>query len=93
MEFPNFSDKGVPLCATVENPNMFNHEEHVFGAAQVIEAAKEVCNTPCPYKDECLLWAMTHGETGVWGGTSERDRKRMKRAALPMPSMPASRYS
>lgn len=39
--------------------------------------AKEMC-TRCPVSVECLAWALDHREKfGVWGGTSERERRRM----------------
>lgn len=79
--FPNFTGFGLAPCATVDNPDMFNHDEHIFGAAEVTAAAKAVC-TPCPYIKECFSWAMANAESGVWGGTSERERKKMKRISL-----------
>ncbi|GAA0402453.1 WhiB family transcriptional regulator [Microbispora corallina] len=40
--------------------------------------ARAICRG-CPVIAECLQWALDHGELGVWGGTTETDRKRMKR--------------
>ena len=41
--------------------------------------AKEVC-AGCPVREECLDYALRNGERhGVWGGTSERERRRMRR--------------
>lgn len=35
----------------------------------------------CPYRDTCLRYAIDEGEIyGVWGGTSERDRRKIMRA-------------
>lgn len=46
-----------------------------------IRAAKRVCQT-CPVTAECLEYAMANGERfGVWGGLSERERRRLKRRA------------
>ena len=43
-------------------------------------AAKAVC-TGCPVRAECLEHALAHDERyGVWGGTSERERRRLKDA-------------
>lgn len=40
-----------------------------------VDVAKAVC-ARCPVVDECLAWALAHGEDqGVWGGTSERERR------------------
>ena len=41
--------------------------------------AKAVCNG-CPVRTDCLDWALKNNEReGVWGGTSERERKAMRR--------------
>jgi WhiB family redox-sensing transcriptional regulator len=42
--------------------------------------AKSLCNT-CPLIDPCLAGAMERKEQGIWGGTTERERARMRRAA------------
>jgi WhiB family redox-sensing transcriptional regulator len=43
--------------------------------------AKRVC-TRCEVRDECLEYALAHDERfGIWGGTSERERRRLRRAA------------
>jgi WhiB family redox-sensing transcriptional regulator len=43
--------------------------------------AAAICAT-CPVQQECLDWALQHEETeGVWGGTSQRERRRIKRRA------------
>ena len=40
-------------------------------------AAKAICDG-CPVQHECLDYALTHDEVhGIWGGTSERERKRI----------------
>lgn len=41
--------------------------------------AKAICST-CPVRVECLDWALTtHQKFGIWGGTSERERRRIRR--------------
>lgn len=43
--------------------------------------AKRVCGS-CPVRDECLDYAMDHDEKfGIWGGLSERERRRLRRAS------------
>lgn len=43
--------------------------------------AKRVCGG-CPVKGECLAFALENQERfGVWGGLSERERRRLRRAA------------
>lgn len=44
-----------------------------------VEAAQRVC-IGCPVKAECLEYALEHRiEHGVWGGASERERRRILR--------------
>ena len=43
------------------------------------QAAKRICQR-CKVKAECLDYALATGERfGVWGGLSERERRRLKR--------------
>lgn len=43
--------------------------------------AKRICND-CPVKPECLDYALENDERfGIWGGLSERERRRLKRMA------------
>lgn len=43
--------------------------------------AKRICQG-CEVKDECLEYALEHDERfGIWGGLSERERRRMKHRA------------
>ena len=42
--------------------------------------AKEVCRG-CVVREACLEYALTNGEKfGIWGGMSERERRRVRRA-------------
>ncbi len=44
--------------------------------------AKEVCRG-CVVRVECLEFAIANGEKfGIWGGMSERERRRVRRARL-----------
>jgi WhiB family redox-sensing transcriptional regulator len=44
--------------------------------------AKEVCRG-CLVQAECLDYAIANGEKfGIWGGLSERERRRVRRARL-----------
>lgn len=45
------------------------------------KAARAVCNE-CTVRQECLLYALANREQfGIWGGTSERERRRLRRLA------------
>ena len=44
--------------------------------------AKKIC-VGCEVKSECLEYALEHDERfGIWGGLSERERRRLKRRAI-----------
>lgn len=45
-----------------------------------VEVAKKVC-ADCPSQEPCLEYALAHRiDHGVWGGTSERQRRRILKA-------------
>ncbi|MEX6429855.1 MAG: WhiB family transcriptional regulator [Ferrimicrobium sp.] len=47
-----------------------------------VVGARKICLT-CTVMDDCLEYALKHRiEHGVWGGSSERERKRLQRAQL-----------
>ena len=49
-------------------------------AADQIEAARAIC-LQCEVRDQCLEWALATGQdSGVWGATSEEERKTLRRA-------------
>lgn len=44
--------------------------------------AKKIC-LGCEVRDECLDYALAHDERfGIWGGLSERERRRLKRGII-----------
>jgi WhiB family redox-sensing transcriptional regulator len=48
-----------------------------------VREAKRVCMA-CEVRAECLDYALAHDERfGVWGGTSERQRRKLKGRVLP----------
>jgi len=49
--------------------------------------AKKLCKE-CPVQGQCLDEALTFNELGVWGGTNERERRRIKRRYIPGTSGP-----
>jgi len=40
-------------------------------------AAVKICQE-CPIINECLEYAIKNNEIGVWGGTTEKQRKRLR---------------
>jgi WhiB family redox-sensing transcriptional regulator len=75
-EAPLFTGKGNPLCAETDPEAFFPERGSSFG---VVRQAKALCKR-CPYTNECLEWALTHTELGIWGGTTERERRSLKRS-------------
>ena len=54
-----------------------------------VDAAKRICQT-CPVRRPCLAWALGHGvASGVWGGTTEEERRAIRRAAVPLRKGPS----
>ena len=71
--------------------NCNNHPPAVFFPSDGVgvETAKEICSS-CPMKAPCLEYAIENRvDHGVWGGASERQRRRIikaRRAALAVSS-------
>lgn len=60
------------------DPDLFFPEKDQQAQVQV-EEAKAVCST-CPVRAPCLEYALTAREKqGVWGGTSDNDRRAIRR--------------
>jgi WhiB family transcriptional regulator, redox-sensing transcriptional regulator len=69
----SWQDKG--LCAQTD-PDAFFPEK---GGS--IRPAKSVCRS-CEVRAECLEYALENDERfGIWGGMSERERRRLRRQA------------
>ncbi|MEU5634903.1 WhiB family transcriptional regulator [Streptomyces rishiriensis] len=65
-------------CRT-EDPDLFFPIGTSGPALLQTEQAKGVCRR-CPVREPCLEWAMETDQTlGVWGGTSETERRALKR--------------
>jgi WhiB family transcriptional regulator, redox-sensing transcriptional regulator len=78
-------DRGVDwrdqaICSQSEKTALFFPVGVTGDAALQIEQAKEVC-VECPVRMACLEYAITtNQEYGVWGGTSEEERRVLRRA-------------
>ena len=63
------------LCAQTDPEVFFPEKGHTS------TDAKRVCSR-CEVKTECLEYALGHNEKfGIWGGLSERERRKLKRRA------------
>jgi len=62
-----------------EDPELFFPIGSTGPAATQVDHAKVVCQR-CPVVQECLTWALETGqENGVWGATSEDERRALRR--------------
>ncbi len=70
-----FAGQANALCAQTD-PEAFFPEKG--GSTR---EAKRVCES-CTVRTECLEYALQQDERfGIWGGLSERERRKLKRAA------------
>ncbi len=71
----------VAACRHTE-PDLFFPVGTTGPAIDQIETAKRVCRT-CEAQEPCLDFALaTNQESGVWGGTSEEERRKLRKAWL-----------
>ena len=68
-------------CRSVD-PDLFFPVGTTGLALDQIDAAKAVCDE-CPAKAPCLEYALvTNQDNGIWGGTSEDERRTLRRQWL-----------
>ena len=73
--------RGRAACRDTD-PDLFFPIGTTGQAVDQIEAAKGVC-LGCAAQTECLEFALaTNQESGVWGGTSEEERRKLRKAWL-----------
>lgn len=66
----------IGLCAHHPVPDLW-----FPGRGESTAEAKAICRV-CPVRAECLEHAVRNGEKfGIWGGRSERERRRLRRSA------------
>lgn len=69
---PSWFDEA--LCRGAGHHLFFPDQGDMHGARD----ARAIC-ARCPVRSECLAHAMTFEEHfGIWGGTNERDRRRLR---------------
>lgn len=75
-------DRGVDwrnrAACIVEDPELFFPVGTTGPALSQINEAKKVCKG-CTVRDICLQWALANDEWGVWGGTTQDERRSYKR--------------
>jgi len=63
--------KEVGDCRDLENDLFFNPSRETL--------AKQICKR-CPVRRACLTYAVERMEKGVWGGTNNDERKKLREA-------------
>lgn len=64
------------------DPDLFFPVGTTGAALEQIKASKRICKT-CEVRAECLQYALaTNQESGVWGGTSEDERRALRKSWL-----------
>ena len=83
----------LPLFGAVEDETALDWQERALCAQTDPEAffpekggstreAKKVC-LGCEVRSECLEYALAHDERfGIWGGLSERERRKLKKRVV-----------
>ena len=70
------------LCAQADDPDAWFPDK---GRSAPAVTAKQICGR-CPVRAECLDYALSGADTwkgistGIWGGTTPRERARLRRA-------------
>lgn len=86
-DMPDFTEHGAPICAQTD-PDLFFPKENFMPDGITVHSsryesessAKALCGT-CPYAQRCLEYALENpGVHGIWGGTAERDRLKLRKA-------------
>lgn len=66
------------ICRDTD-PDLFFPVGTTGQALVQIERAREVCHE-CPVSTDCLEFALeTNQDSGIWGGTSEEERRKIRR--------------
>lgn len=61
------------------DPDLFFPVGTTGPAIEQIESAKAVCRS-CPAQTQCLEYAIdTNQDSGIWGGTSEDERRQIRK--------------
>ena len=71
--YPAFD--GTQACAQVGTEAFFPDTN---GNSEEVRQAKAVCES-CPFQQQCLDYALSWNVAGVWGGTTEWQRKKIRR--------------
>jgi WhiB family redox-sensing transcriptional regulator len=86
----DYSWRNHAICRDTD-PELFFPVGTTGYALVQVDRAKEVCGQ-CPVKSECLDYALeTNQDSGIWGGTSEEERRDIRRDIARRARLSASR--
>lgn len=60
-------------CRTDPNYRLYDNDEDYYEPPSGVRCPR------CPVMKDCLEWALVYRELGVWGGTTERQRRALER--------------
>lgn len=63
---------GTQPCRRLELEDFFPVDR--IEEAKMREKSRAVCGS-CKFQAECLEWALTNREIGIWAGTTDEDRR------------------
>jgi WhiB family redox-sensing transcriptional regulator len=73
-----YSWRRYAVCRDTD-PDLFFPVGTTGQALVQIDRAKDVCQQ-CPVSQDCLEFALeTNQDSGIWGGTSEEERRKLRR--------------
>lgn len=76
MTYADEDWRSQSACLTAD-PELFFPLSSVGPSLEQLSEAKMICGK-CPVREECLEFALsTHQVHGVWGGTSEDERRKL----------------
>jgi WhiB family redox-sensing transcriptional regulator len=64
----------LPDLSWQEQAECRRHPKWMFFSDATIDLAKRICDR-CPVEDQCLRYALATNQEGVWGGTSDKERR------------------
>lgn len=72
-----FNRTGVDLFFPPDNPGGPKAGKGILGEKERLKKAKAYCDR-CIVKEKCLEYALKYNCDGLWGGTTDTERKRKK---------------
>jgi WhiB family transcriptional regulator, redox-sensing transcriptional regulator len=76
-----FLATGEDLFFPPDNPGGPKAGKGITGEKERIDKARTICST-CPVKKECLDYAIKNECHGFWGGTTDSERKKIRREMI-----------